>query len=267
MNDDNYTKIKAGIKINIFFKSIIYQFTNCINQKKDILKRILDFISKTEYNYNNNIINQENYTNYMQRLEEILNDYNKIPFIKKKSFNINLSYLSILTLLSILSNKLTEFEYKTGHSSIIHILGKKWNQYLSNDDIDHINYLNNICTPLEFNIIDIDIIKDNKKNRVFRIVPEELNINKKISIKIGNLLTINIRHYINSVIITISLDKKRFIIKGLLKNDPLNLQKKNGYYHEKYKDLVKEIDNLTVSSNFCNRFFNQLSLRDFIVFL
>lgn len=226
MNDDNFTKIKAQIKVNLFLKNIIYQFNNCIKKKDKIFKRILDLISKTEYNYNNDIISQENYTSYMQKLEYILTDYNKIPFIKKNSFNIKYSYISILTSLSLLSNKLTEFEYKTGHSSIINILGKNWNQNLCNKDMNLINFLNKIFIPLEFNIINIDIIKDNKKNRIFRIVPEELDINENISIKIGNLLTTNIRHYINSAIITIAIDKKRFIIKGLIKNDPLNLQKK-----------------------------------------
>lgn len=265
MNDDNFTKIKAQIKVNLFLKNIIYQFNNCIKKKDKIFKRILDLISKTEYNYNNDIISQENYTSYMQKLEYILTDYNKIPFIKKNSFNIKYSYISILTSLSLLSNKLTEFEYKTGHSSIINILGKNWNQNLCNKDMNLINFLNKIFIPLEFNIINIDIIKDNKKNRIFRIVPEELDINENISIKIGNLLTTNIRHYINSAIITIAIDKKRFIIKGLIKNDPLNLQKKNGFYHTKYNNLIKEIVNLTVPSNFCKRFFDQLSLRDFIV--
>ena len=140
MNDDNYTKIKAKIKVNLFLKNVIYQFNNCIQKKEKIFKRILDLISKTEYNYNNDIISQENYTSNMQKLENILEDYNKIPFLKKNSFNIKHSYISILTSLSMLSNKLTEFEYKTGHSSIMSILGNNWKINLDKTDIDHIEY-------------------------------------------------------------------------------------------------------------------------------
>ena len=86
------------------------------------------------------------------------------------------------------------------------ILGNNWKINLDKTDIDHIEFLNKIFIPLEFNIINIDIIKDNKKIESLELFQKNL-IRRKYINKIGNLLTSNIRHYINSAIIQLLLIK------------------------------------------------------------
>ena len=124
-------KIKSVIKLQTFFKNTIYQFNKCIEKKNNIFQRINNLVSKTEYNYNNDIINQEKYTGYMQNMEILLQDFYKLPTIKKNSLNLELSYINILANLSFINKKLLKYEKKFGNSSLTNILSfiTNWNSF------------------------------------------------------------------------------------------------------------------------------------------
>ena len=64
MNKENDV-IKSAIKIQTFLKHTLYQFNKCIEKKNYFFSKINDFVSKTEYNYNNDIIDQEKYSSNM----------------------------------------------------------------------------------------------------------------------------------------------------------------------------------------------------------
>ena len=259
-------KIKSAIKLQTFFKNTIYQFNKCIKKKNNIFERINNLVSKTEYNYNNDIINQEKYTSYMQNMEILLEEFYNIPSIKNNSLNIKLSYISILASLSIINKKLVTYEKKFGNSSLINIISsiKNWNTFFTKHQNDLINYLDTIFIPLEYKIIkDTNVVT--KKDKIFRIVPKEIEDNHPITIKNTNYITDNIKHKINSAAIEICINDKKFLVTGIFKNDSLNLQKKNGFFKNKYNKLISNTENLDIPKSFCIGYIDQISLKNFIV--
>ena len=265
MNKENDV-IKSAIKIQTFLKHTLYQFNKCIEKKNYFFSKINDFVSKTEYNYNNDIIDQEKYSSNMEFLDLLLEDFYKIPFIKKNSFNFNLSYIEILTKLSILNKKILNAEKKFGNTSLIGIISstKNWKTYFSKSNINMIDYLDKIFIPLEYKF-NKNKNYVNQKQKIFRIVPKEIEDNKPITIKNTNLITDNIKHKLNSALIDISFGDNFLHIVGLFKNDPLNLQKKNGFFKNKYNQLIIDIKQLDVPLSFATGFINQLNLKNFIV--
>jgi ATP-dependent Lon protease len=266
--DHKFNKLKSIIKLQTFFKHTMYQFNQCIKKKKIIFERINKLVYKFEYNYNNDNINQDKYSSYMQNIEILLKDFYKLPNITKNSLNINISYINTLTILSQINIKLINLEKKIGHSSIINIVYniKNWKTYFTTKQIELLYYLDTIFISLNYKIHKINtnnIIT--KKDKIFRIIPKEIEDDNPIIIKNISFITDNIKHKINSATIEITINEKKFIITGIFKNDPLNLQKHNGFYKEKYIELNYDIKNLDIPYTFCNGYINQLSLKNFIV--
>jgi endopeptidase La len=258
--------IQSAIKIQTFLKHTLYQFNKCIKKKKTIFNKINNLVSKTEYNYNNDIIDQEKYTSNMEYLELLLVDFYKIPVIKKNSFNFKLSYIKLLANLSLLNTKLITAEKKFGNTSIINIISSNlnWKTYLSKYYITMIEYIDNLFIPLEYKF-NKNKNYVHKKKKIFRIIPKEIEDNKPITIKNTNLITDNMKHKLNSASIQITFGDNYLDIIGLFKNDPLNLQKKNGFFKEKYKQLMNDTKELDVPQLFAVGYINQLNLKDFIV--
>ena len=258
--------LKSTIKIQTYLKHTMYQFNKCIKKKNIIFNKINDLVSKTEYNYNNDIIDQEKYTSSMEHLELLLDDFYKLPFIKHNSFNFKLSYITILANLSQLNIKLISAEKKFGNTSIKNIISstKNWKSFFTKKYIDMIDYLDNIFIPLEYKFHKTKNYVQ-KKDKIFRIIPKEMNENTPIVIKNTNLITNNIKHKLNSALIQITFGNNLLDIIGLFKNDPLNLQKKNGFFKQKYMQLISDTQQLDLSHSFAKGFIDQLNLKDFIV--
>jgi endopeptidase La len=258
--------LKSTIKIQTYLKHTMYQFNKCIKNKNNIFNKINDLVSKTEYNYNNDIIDQEKYTSSMEHLELLLDDFYKLPFIKHNSFNFKLSYITILANLSQLNIKLISAEKKFGNTSIKNIISstKNWKSFFTKKYIDMIDYLDNIFIPLEYKFHKTKNYVQ-KKDKIFRIIPKEINQNIPICIKNTNLITNNIKHKLNSALIQITFGNNLLDIIGLFKNDPLNLQKKNGFFKQKYMQLIYDTQQLDLSHSFSKGYIDQLNLKDFIV--
>ena len=267
--DKELDKIKSVLKIQTFLKHTMYQFNKCIKKKNNIFYRINELVSKTEHNYNIDIFNQEKYNMYMENMETLLKFYYELPQIKKNSFNFKLSYIDILAKLSKLNEKLSIYEKKFGHISFINILKtiQNWDSFFTESQNELLHHIDLIFVPLEFSssVINNNVVH---KKKIFRIVPKEIQNSENdnpITIKNTNLLTNNIKYKINSACIDIILDKKKLNVIGIFKNDPLNLQKKNGIFKEKYDKLIQDTNKLDIPHLFSQGYINQLNLKDFIV--
>lgn len=267
--DKELDKLKSVLKIQTFLKHTMYQFNKCIEKKNNIFYRINELVSKTEQNYNIDIFNQEKYNMYMENMETLLKFYYEIPLIKKNSFNFKLSYIDILAKLSKLNEKLAIYEKKFGHISFINILKtiQNWKSFFTESQNQLLHHIDLIFIPLEFSF---SVINNNvvHKKKIFRIVPKEIqnsDNDNPITIKNTNLLTNNIKYKINSACIEIILDQRKLNVIGIFKNDPLNLQKKNGIFKEKYDKLIQDTSKLDIPTVFSNGYIDQLTLKDFIV--
>ena len=243
--DGNNNKKKKYTKIlNNFFKNL----TNLSNHLENLFKnRYIDQEFYIEKMYALNDINNKlsvlekslNKKNNKKFLEEFIIEIN--DFFEKISFHIGSD--SIYNLLKIFD---IENDYFSNKSNEFNELLDIYNSYfiptsiILNNNIDKIKSENNIE-----NIEDINIIE--QKELYYR--------KKKLLDKIDGACIII---YINN--------DKILLINGLFKKDSLGILKKYSIIENKNNLIVKEIEYLNINDEFKNKYIEQLSLKEFLIY-
>ena len=239
------TKKKKYLKIlNNFFKNL----TNLSNHLENLFKnKYIEQEFYIEKMYALNDINNKlsilekslNKRNNKKFLEEFIIEIN--DFFEKITFHIGCD--NIYNLLKIFN---IENDYFNNKSAEFNELLDIYNSYfiptniIINNDEEKIKSENNITEIENINIIE-------QKDLYYK--------KKKLLDKIDGAC----------IIIYINKDKI-FLINGLFKKDSLGILKKYSIIEEKNNNIVKEIEYINVPDEFKNKYIEQLSLKEFLIY-
>jgi len=292
--------IKIIINIQRFFREKIV-IKKRINKILDFnYEQICSLMKRIETNYKNELINEYNYNNSMDKLEQIFENL-KIyprPMMIKDCLNLDIKTFEIQ--IKKIRHDLLILVENNGHESINKIIELYYNQQLT-DMFDQKNsliiFMNNFFIPTSLNIYNNSDIEEyllnlKEDNRFSNIK----NNNQIIEFK-PNKKTNSINDYYHYDIQTIRkiihpicrpLIKKRItllehiqgtrlyipckktntyiIMNGYFLEDPLNISQFGNYLGKKRKELYKNIQKLDIDDKFKEGYLKQLSLRDFILY-
>jgi len=260
-------KYKANFILQTYFKNRINGFNECYMLKEGMLVKINDILEKIEFNFKNDVIDQDTYNDYMMTMEDIIEHFQKIPTIKNNSLNINHYNIDIKTELYIIKEKLDGVINKIGFTKLNNILmitiDDEWKEQLPKKQVKLLEFLNKCFIPLNSKI-DISTFQSLvKKDRIFR-VPQN-NIIENIQIKNLTYVSMNIKERLHGANILIPHKEKTIFISGLFSKDSLNLYKKNGIFATKYNNLLRQLKLTNIPLSFSMGYIDQLTLKDFIV--
>ena len=242
MKIDELNKIKSVLiiqKLIFFNKNYVKKYNYTINY---IYSKLYNISNNLKENYNMNIINQQKYYEKSNEIEIYYKQLSYLP-IKLKITSFHLYKINDLDIdIKILKKQLIVLVISCGNKSIIDILKIINNNWKKNLDIKYINFLNILFRPISCELI---------------------NNLKVTDIHIKNYDYIGITNFekLNGAIINIPIKDKIICIKGVFKNDSLNLLNKNEFINKKYNELMK-IKNINLK--FLKLYLNQISIRDYI---
>ena len=260
--------------MNFYIK--LYSIIN-INRYIDKYKNIISNLGvKIIKNYKKNIINKNNYNIYLTDLEEIYNDLEKMERATIKS-KIKMKREE----LDNIKIKIQKLGRNVGLNNIYEIIFIEsniiGNNFYSNNNI--ISFLNKTFIPYSYKSIsklDNKIIKynndeiiDNEDNEDNEKILKQNKIDTSIKTikyyELQNVKTLYIS--VNGSIIYIPIDDNFIILlEGYFIEDPLNNLKKHKIFKKKYLNLEKQIEKLNLDKDFKLAYFNQISLRNFIIY-
>ena len=242
MKIDELNKIKSVLiiqKLIFFNKNYIKKYNYTINY---IYSKLYNISNNLKENYNMNIINQQKYYEKSNEIEIYYKQLSYLP-IKLKITSFHLYKINDLDIdIKILKKQLIVLVISCGNKSIIDILKIINNNWKKNLDIKYINFLNILFRPISCELID-------------NLKVTDINIKNYDYIGITNF------EKLNGAIINIPIKDKIICIKGIFKNDSLNLLNKNEFINKKYNELMK-IKNINLK--FLKLYLNQISIRDYI---
>jgi ATP-dependent Lon protease len=247
-------KLEAAITIQTKYKQTLIEINNLNLEIKKIHKRIQNISNRIQENYNLNVIVQNRYNKYMTETEFTFNLITKLPneitfkFLKKKTI------INIKTDIYEIKEKILNLCCLTGSYTCIDTLeitvGDNWNKKLNDDYIKLVNFINNVFIPTSCKITD--------------------NINNISSLPNANKLNIlntSFTEKIEGANISFPFNKNILIISGFFKKDPLHIFRSIDTISNKLNLLLNEnIITANIPQEFKSKYFNQLSLRDFMVF-
>ena len=232
------------------------------------------------------IINQYDYNNFMNLLDEQLNIFKKLtrPIMIKNITDINKKY--ILSTLKIIKNNLIDLSTKCGIKNIFDGIKLVINQidkkFLDNMDYETKNLLyfyQKVFVPTTMDYYDLsnELNKDSNDIIIFNKKLEKeaydfKNINKSEGIKCYNIHKKN-KNFIENIqgarlYIPINYDGHLyyFVFNGYFIEDPLNMARVGGLFERKNTKLKIIVKQLDINEYFKNAYLQQISLRDFILY-
>lgn len=213
----------------------------------------------------NEIISQEKYNEYIEKIETIFNQY--------KDFNppLQLSIfrkMSIINLrLSIISMKDTLYKLceETGASCCNDVLSITLNNYYWENTIANKKYIKLLKFYNKFFIpISSKCINSKKEIRELlsttKVEDSDLPFAKSIETKSKTLI-----EKVDGASIYFPFKSKIIKINGLFKKDPINITRYGGTFGYKCMLLNNDLSYINIPDDFKKKFIEQLSLRNFVV--
>ena len=256
-------------KINNFQFIIKYKLS-IIRKVNQELNLIYNFICSTMSNLNqhiniNKLKRKEKYNMYVEKIEKIFSDYNKIIY------PVSIHYLNDIGKdnLYLIINEIFELLFKVCEeigaiscSNVISIFkndDKEWKRNLSKKYIRLLNFYDKF-----FIITNTKFIKNKKViDEILSMIKLENNnlpFGKKLD-KIG----LTLAEKVNGATIYFPFKDQLIKINGYFKEDPLNITRINGTFGKKLETLINDTNYLDIPTNFKEKYIEQLSLRDFII--
>jgi len=241
-------------------------------------------------NYKKGIFSQHKYNKYILILEDILEEYKKLPnYLYIRNYNgISISELrkSINEIKTNLKSISEECGAKSINDIIIMTCNTNLNELIAKRDTEYqkiLIFYNKMFSPSSYKLIDKTIDK-NKLCKDLSVV--SMNENKLNVYDYENMSHLyfptckllkkehfSILEHVNGARMYIPIYNKLneidkiLIMNGIFREDLLNISRMNGTIGAKNKKLLEILKNITsVNENFKYGFVEQLSLRDFIVY-
>jgi endopeptidase La len=256
-------------KINNFQFIIKYKLSiiRKINQE---LNLIYNFICSTMSNLNqhiniNKLKKKEKYNMYVEKIEKIFSDYNKIIYPVSIHYLNDIGKNNLYLIINEIFEQLFKVCEEIGAISCSNVISifknddKDWKLNLSKKYIRLLNFYDKF-----FIITNTKFIKNKKKIEeilsMIKLENNHLPFGKKLD-KIGLTLS----EKINGATIYFPFKFQLIKINGYFKEDPLNITRINGTFGKKLESLINDTNYLDIPTNFKERYIGQLSLRDFII--
>lgn len=256
-------------KINNFKFIVKYKLSilKKINQK---LNLIYNFICSTMSNLNqhiniNKLKKKEKYNMYVEKIEKIFSDYNKILYPVSIHYLNDIGKDNLYLIINKIFEQLFTVCEEIGAKSCSNVISifknndKEWKLNLSEKYIRLLNFYDNF-----FIITNTKFIKNKKViNEIISMIKLENNnlpFGKKLD-KIG----LTLAEKVNGATIYFPFKDQLIKINGYFKEDPLNITRINGTFGKKFETLINDTNYLDIPTNFKEKYVEQLSLRDFII--
>jgi ATP-dependent Lon protease len=251
--NESRLKLEAAIAIQTRYKQTLAEINNLNLEIKKIHTRIQNISNRIQENYNLNVIVQDRYTKYMTETELTFNLICNLPseitfrYLKKKSI------IKIKTDIYEIKEKILNLCCLTGSYTCIDTLeisvGDNWNKNLGDDYIKLVNFLNIVFIPTSCKITNND--------KLFKL-PNVKNL---------DILNTSFTEKIEGANVSFPFNKNNLIISGFFKKDPLHICRSIDTISNKLNLLINEnIITTNIPKEFKTKYFNQLSLRDFMVY-
>lgn len=256
-------------KINNFQFIVKYKLSilKKINQK---LNLIYNFICSTMSNLNqhiniNKLKKKEKYNMYVEKIEKIFSDYNKIIYPVSIHYLNDIGKDNLYLIINKIFEQLFTVCEEIGAKSCSNVISifknndKEWKLNLSEKYIRLLNFYDNF-----FIITNTKFIKNKKViNEIISMIKLENNnlpFGKKLD-KIG----LTLAEKVNGATIYFPFKDQLIKINGYFREDPLNITRINGTFGKKLETLINDTNYLDIPTNFKEKYVEQLSLRDFII--
>jgi len=214
--------------------------------------RITDIIDRIQNNYDIGLINQEKYNLTMQKIENILLKLTELNYpLKLKDFN-KYNIVNLKIELYALKENVIELVCECGTSSlmtVVNILVRDTSKIFNTSTSKYLNFLDNVFIPIGTKITESDKDSDND-----RIIIQNLD-----------MLNASLIEKIDGAVIEIPCDKKKLVINGYFKKDPLNVYKNHDILKRKIDDIKERVKTFDIPSVFVRSYLYQMNTRDIIV--
>lgn len=247
------------VKYKIFMKEIL---------NADIHK-LFQYISNVslqiQHNFNQGILTQEKYSKLMNNVEYLVNDCKSLP--QKVTFatflNISTNELKKrINLYMLALQKLVKLAGTNTCTQIFNILlENNWDKNLNKEYLRLIEFYDKFFSPICCNLIDnletmSSIIKDNitilpfvkKYYESFEPTDEDITFSEKIY----------------GADVYFQFGERLLFVRGVFSEDNINIKEIGTTFSDKYKNLMRRVDYLTLPEVFKTNYINQLSIRDFL---
>lgn len=246
--DLNETMINFNKLINLF-EYKIKEYKKIENKITIINNNLINTLNNNEIIFKNKIITDKEYNTNLNNLESLNKKLIDLKINNKISntyyYDINLKINNFLKEFTSINENLSSRKI----IDILNIFDINWKNNIDNDNLDIILFYNNI-----FNCIKIKLENNSdKKNKFIDIIKNKFNKNKSI---IKDIYGANIKIYFNKTIININ---------GYFINDNFNIIKNDKIFKKKNIVINNLLKKEVIPDKFKNDFFQQLTLKNFIV--
>ena len=247
----------AALKIYRF----IYEKKRYIQELNDRVASLYDhifgIINRVDESHYLEIISQERYNMFMEKIENVMNIYSSIPrpitFKNYKESNVS----KVQSYIEFLESITYDLCCLCGSNSLVEVLeiimGDIWMDFVTDFNYNLIQYYNLIFTPTSCLLID-----ENRSNNI----PLDTILTKELTNFADNLI-----EKIQGAELCIPINNEILIISGYFKKDSMNISRLGGDLGLGYKNkMVRDaIYTIPVPDSFALNYLDGLSFRDFII--
>jgi ATP-dependent Lon protease len=268
MSIDNL-KVIVYLQRRFRIKKIAFKSLN--NDINYLNKIILTIINNVNNSYNTTIITQELYNTHIETVESIYFKLTKLP--QKISFKTPISIRDLRKNIDIIIKDIKNIVEDTGCNTLfdtidIAFFKKKFKKS------DFLIFINSIFRPFNYKIYTTNN-EVSSKELVVHKNKQLTNLETYDYKVISNLETYAFQDILNSNTILLNTQGSRLYVKicdnylvcdGIFIDDTLNIYRKHPILKQKLCKLKKAFNDININKNFKLGFFEQLSLRDFIIY-
>ena len=251
--EDNLKEIKALFSHKLDLLNFLK------NEVLFLYKIIISTLNNIQNNFMIKKIGSEEYNKNLSDVNKLYEKYNEInDSIKLEGLDDDIFY-DVKLQITELNIELKEFTLKSSASTIKEMMqlfySNSWNNKINKENLEIINLYNEIFVPssciIESKISYITDLTDVSDGFIFlkKLNPKKENIIEEIH---GGRLFI----YIN---------KKVMSLSGYFKNDNMNIIRDNKIFRKKSDEILEMLNLEIVSETFKDKYFKQISLRNFLV--
>ena len=246
-------------EINNFFNHKLDLLDFLKNETLFLYKIIISTLNNIQNNFMIKKIGSEEYNKNLSDINKLYEKYNEINNnIKLDGLDDNIFY-DIKLKIAELTMELKEFTLKSSASSIIDMIklfySNNWDQNVSNENIEIINLYNEIFVPssciIESKISYLTDITNVSEGYIFL---------KKLNAKKDNII-----EELHGGRLFIYINKKIMSLSGYFKNDNMNIIRDNKIFESKSNEVLDLLKLEIISETFKEKYFRQISLRNFLV--
>ena len=217
--------------------------------------KIYNIMTTVQLNYESNVIKKDKYSILMEKLDNLVFNYNKIEI---NNLSIEKKYETMAKIYK-LEDKIKDISFECGSTNCsllfqLH-LGDDYKREISEEYKNLLEFYDNFFIPCSC-VLEEDT----------SLVSITSAINLMPFAKKSNKSNASFIEKIQGADIYFPYNKKYMIVSGYFKKDPLNITRIGGTFSEKIKKIKENAKYLSIEDNFNERYLNQMSVRDFVVY-